>query len=117
TFYNFPSHPGPNPAWAFWANFRNIRPFFQILLFDEIIGFKYQLIFETNYYVKQKYLEERPNIPEIGPKCPGRVGTWVGWEIVKSYFRQNPEVGLEQLMANQDAQAIFSQSKYKPIPR
>ncbi|MCZ6521242.1 MAG: gliding motility lipoprotein GldB [Bacteroidetes bacterium] len=76
-----------------------------------------QLIFETNYFIKQKYLEERPNIPEIGPKCPGRVGTWVGWEIVKSYFHQNPEIGLKQLMANQDAQAIFSQSKYKPIPR
>ena len=72
------------------------------------------LLYETSYFVKKKFLEERPSIPEIGDNCPGRGGTWVGWEIVLSYVRENPEVSLTQLMETKNAQAIFTQSKYKP---
>jgi len=73
-----------------------------------------ELIYETNHEVKSKFIGERPKIPEIGEKCPGRIAAWLGYEIVKSYMENNPETSLPQLMGNADAEKIFMQSGYKP---
>ncbi|MCV9388538.1 gliding motility lipoprotein GldB [Reichenbachiella ulvae] len=73
-----------------------------------------QLLYETNHFVKNKFVGESPNVFEISDKCPGRVGAWVGWEIVEKYMEENPEVTLQQLMAEKDAHKIFQQSNYKP---
>ncbi|MDQ4140161.1 MAG: gliding motility lipoprotein GldB, partial [Bacteroidota bacterium] len=64
-----------------------------------------------------KYLEDRPTVPEIDAKCPGRIGRWVGWQIVRIYMEENPDVTLQQLMAEKDAQKIFNESHYKPKRR
>jgi len=73
-----------------------------------------QLIYDSNHLVKRKFLGERPKTTEIGDDCPGRVGTWLGWEIVKSYMQNNKEVTLEDLMSSRDARLIFKKSGYKP---
>lgn len=73
-----------------------------------------ELLYETNHFVINKYIQERPSVYEIGDECPGRIGRWVGLEIVKAYMDKNPEVTLQELMAETDAQKIFSKSKYKP---
>jgi hypothetical protein len=73
-----------------------------------------ELLFETSHMVKKKYLDERPKTYEIGDKAPGRIGTWVGWDIVKSYMRENPGVTLQELMAEPDAQKILDESNYSP---
>lgn len=75
------------------------------------------LLFETNHFKTGKYLEERPTVPEIDANCPGRIGRWVGWQIVRKYMEENPEVTLQQLMAEKDAQKIFNNSHYKPKRR
>lgn len=72
------------------------------------------LLYETNHFKVNKYTGERPNVPEISPRCPGRIATWVGWQIVRKYMQEHPEVTLPQLMLDTDAQKIFLQSKYKP---
>ena len=74
-----------------------------------------ELLYETNHITKQKYLDERPNIYEIGNKCPGRIGAWIGWDIVREYQSKHPEVSLQQLLANPDAQEIFNEAKYNPF--
>ncbi|RDC66344.1 gliding motility lipoprotein GldB [Adhaeribacter pallidiroseus] len=75
------------------------------------------LLFETNHFRTGKYLEERPTVPEIDENCPGRIGRWVGWQIVRKYMEENPEVTLPQLMAEKDAQKIFNSAHYKPKRR
>jgi len=75
------------------------------------------LLYETNHFKIVKYTGERPNIPEIGKQCPGRIATWVGWQIVRKYMAENPNVTLQQLMQETDAQKIFTQSRYKPKRR
>ena len=72
-----------------------------------------ELLYESNHFVKQKYMDERPNVAEIGEKCPGRVGSWVGWDIIRVYMNNNPDVSLQQLMSNPDAKDILTKSKYK----
>lgn len=74
-----------------------------------------QLLYETSHLTKKKYLDERPKVYEIeiGDKCPGRIGTWLGWEIVNKYMKVN-QVDLQSLMIEKDAQKIFTLSNYKP---
>ena len=49
---------------------------------------------------------------EIDNESPGRVGAWIGWQIVRSYMKNN-EVPLEELL-KMNAKEIFEKSKYKP---
>lgn len=76
-----------------------------------------QVLYSTSHLVKQKYLGERPKTIEVGEKCPGRIGQWVGWEIVKSYMKAHPEVSLPQLMEALNADELFKASRYKPAPK
>ncbi|WP_066833011.1 gliding motility lipoprotein GldB [Rufibacter ruber] len=72
------------------------------------------LLYETGQFVIRKYIGERPNVPEISARCPGRIGTWVGWQIVRQYMESNPNVTLQQLMEEKNARKILEASKYKP---
>lgn len=73
-----------------------------------------EALYETNHVIKEKFLGERPKTYEIGEKCPGRIGRWVGYRIVSEYMKKHPDVTLSQLMANPDAQTIFNRSGYRP---
>lgn len=73
-----------------------------------------EVLYATTHLVKQKYIGERPKTIEVGEKCPGRIGTWVGWEIVKKYM-DNSEVTLPQLMQTAEGKEIFARSKFRPL--
>lgn len=75
------------------------------------------LLFDRNPFILNKYIGERPSTPEIDSSAPGRIGTWVGWQIVRKYMERNPKVSLPELMAETDYQKIFNESKYKPEKR
>lgn len=72
-----------------------------------------ELLYETNHLTKQKYMDERPSVAEIGSKCPGRIGSWVGLDIIRAYMVNNPDISLQELMANSNAKDILIKSKYK----
>lgn len=72
-----------------------------------------QLFYSSDHTIITKYIDNRPHTLEIGDKCPGRIGRWLGYEIVKSYSAKN-EVSIQELMDTQDAKLIFTKSKYKP---
>lgn len=73
------------------------------------------ILFNTGQQVKRKYIDERPQTYEIVQfKCPPRLGTWLGWEIVKQYMQRNPDLSLNELMNISDARTIFEGARYKP---
>ena len=72
-----------------------------------------QLIYQTNPAIKGRYLNERPFTAEIGQRCPGAIGRWVGWRIVGRYHDEHDNVGIADLMRNTDVRQIFEQSGYK----
>lgn len=76
-----------------------------------------QVLFSTNNKTKQDYLGDRPITIQVGEKCPGRIGQWVGWQIVKKYADSHPDISLPKLMETSNAQKIFKESTYKPITR
>jgi hypothetical protein len=73
-----------------------------------------QVLFSTSHQTKQKFIAERPKTLEVGEKCPGRIGQWVGWQIVKSYMKNHPDVTLPQLMKITDTSKLFKESGYRP---
>ncbi len=72
------------------------------------------LLYSSTPFLIQKYVAERPNVPEIDATCPGRVGQWVGLQIIRKYMAEHSNVTLAQLMAQTDAQRILDESHYRP---
>jgi len=74
------------------------------------------LLYNSDYMKIQTYLNEAPFTPGLGEKNESapKLGIWTGWQIVRQYMENHPEVTLQQLMANDDAQKILSESKYRP---
>ncbi len=74
------------------------------------------LLYETDYSKIQVYLSEGPFTPGLGDKNTSapKLGIWTGWQIVRKYMQENPNVSLQQLMADTDSQGILTKSKYKP---
>jgi hypothetical protein len=73
-----------------------------------------QVLFSTSGPDKQKFINERPKTIEVGEKCPGRIGQWVGWQIVRQYSLSHPDKTLRDIMQTSDAGELFKQSGYKP---
>lgn len=71
-------------------------------------------LFKTESTIISSYLNEGPFTAEISQESPGRLGLWVGWQIVDSYMRNNEEVSVQELLTEGDAQKILEQSFYKP---
>lgn len=50
---------------------------------------------------------------EIDNETPGRIGQWIGWQIVRAFVQNNPDISATQLLKT-DYKTIFEKSKYKP---
>ncbi|WKN40456.1 gliding motility lipoprotein GldB [Tunicatimonas pelagia] len=72
-----------------------------------------ELLYETSHTVIPRYVGERPSVVEINAKVPGRVGRWLGWQIIQNYS-QRTDQDLPQVMQKGDARQIFIQAKYRP---
>ncbi len=74
------------------------------------------LLYETDDQKIQTYINEAPFTPQLGEhnQSAPKLGVWTGWQIVREYMERHPDVTLQQLMNNQDAQKILNDSKYRP---
>lgn len=71
-------------------------------------------LFSTNMQLIRKYMNEAPFTAPISQESPGRLGTWLGWQIVESYMNNNKEIGLQDLMNENNYQKILEESGYRP---
>jgi gliding motility-associated lipoprotein GldB len=76
-----------------------------------------EAFYATSQQMKQRYIAERPKTYEIGDKAPGRLGTWVGWQIVIKYAERNSDLSLPQVMQVKSAREIFTGSRYRPMEK
>ena len=111
TKHMMPCTPDSVLIWYTSAEMEGAR-FNEAEIWDHIIDEK--ILYNTNHIVKRKYLDERPGTFEISEKCPGRIATWTGWQIVKTFADKNKPLTLQEIMLESDADKIFRQSKYKP---
>ena len=71
-------------------------------------------LFSTNNQLIKKYMNDAPFTAPISQDSPGRLGTWIGWQIVSSYMKNNSQVGLRDLMKDDNYQKMLENSGYKP---
>jgi hypothetical protein len=76
-----------------------------------------EAFFDTSAKTKQRYIAERPKTHEVGDQAPGRIGTWVGWQIFNSYAARKSDLSLPELMKVKDAKLIFNESRYRPVEK
>lgn len=73
------------------------------------------LLYSTNLQLKSRFIDNAPFSKfyiNIDKESPGRVGVWLGWQIVRAYMKNN-NVTLHQLLSAKE-EDIFKKSKYKP---
>ena len=73
------------------------------------------LLYSTDSKLPNRFINVAPFSKfylEIDNETPGRVGTWVGWQIVRSFMNNN-DVTLQQVL-QMDPMELFQKSKYKP---
>jgi hypothetical protein len=73
-----------------------------------------ELLHISDNQIIRKYLGDAPFVAGFPEGAPGRVGQWVGWQIVKDYMEKNEKTTLADLMQMQNADLILQQSNYKP---
>ncbi|MCB0703948.1 MAG: hypothetical protein KDC34_01505 [Saprospiraceae bacterium] len=74
-----------------------------------------ELLYSTRYQDFRKLVEYSPSGTSLmPPESPGRVGNYIGLQIIKSFMRRFPETTLEELILMDDSQKILDLSKYKP---
>lgn len=71
------------------------------------------LLYDTKFE-QFKYVKDGPTTYGMPKESPGKVGAWLGWQIVKAYMNQYPNTTLKQLIELKDGQKILTASKYKP---
>lgn len=76
-----------------------------------------ELLYSTDLKPEEYFLREAPFSKfgqDFDNKTPGRIGEWIGLQIIESLVENNPDMSLETIMGIEDAQAILTLSKYKP---
>jgi len=73
-----------------------------------------QHLFTGNYLTTSQYLKDAPHTSFLPVESPGRVGIWLGFQIINAYMKQNPETGFQELMDLTDYQDLLKRSKFKP---
>ncbi len=59
------------------------------------------------------FMTDGPFTASFSQESPSRTGAWLGWQIVKSYMKNNDSM-IAGLMANANSQEILEKSGYKP---
>ena len=74
-----------------------------------------KLLYSTDSHLLNQFINVAPFSKfylEIDNESPGRVGQWLGWQIVQSFMTNNKS-SVKQLL-KLDAKTLFELSKYKP---
>jgi hypothetical protein len=68
-------------------------------------------IYSIDMKVKLRFFEEAPTTVGI-EDSPGRIGQFMGWQMVRAYMDANPEVTVEELVSEENESKILK--AYKP---
>ena len=75
-----------------------------------------QLLYDTDERLDDRFLLPSPFSKfylEIDNDSPGKIGQWIGWQIVRSYSNEFPNAKLVEIL-DLPAEELFNKSKYKP---
>lgn len=75
-----------------------------------------ELLFSTDTKMPRRFINPAPftkfYLEEIDADSPGRLGQYIGWQIVKAYMKQN-NISLKEMLIK-STEDIFNNTKFKP---
>ena len=75
-----------------------------------------ELLFSTDLKLSGRFITPAPfskfYLEDIDAESPGRLGQYIGWQIVRAYMQQN-DVSLKDMLLK-SPEEIFNNSKFKP---
>jgi len=82
----------------------------------EIWGFivENKLLYSTDYQMIAKLMQDGPFTNGFGKQSPSRLGVFMGWQIVREFMINNPDLTLGQMIGMSDSQTILEKSHFKP---
>lgn len=69
-----------------------------------------QLLFSSESNLKQQFIMPAK---KTQIETPGRLGVWIGWQILRSYYNNN-DVSLQEILKETNYLKILNKSNYKP---
>lgn len=72
------------------------------------------MLYSKDEDVVRRLVDETPFTRDFGNQSPGRLGAFIGLQIVKSYMHNHPETTLNELLQMTDSQKFLNESYYKP---
>lgn len=72
------------------------------------------LFYSADFKVIKNFTNDGPFTSGFSNESPPMTGIWLGWQIVRKYMQEHPEVTLKELIKEKDYQKIFNRSGYKP---
>ena len=72
------------------------------------------LVYDNSDDVVRRMMDEAPFTRDFGNDSPGRMGVFIGFQIVQSYMKTHPGTTLKDLMKMTDSQKFLKESGYKP---
>jgi hypothetical protein len=69
-------------------------------------------LFAPDFHVSEQYIKPAPHTASLPAESPGRVGVWLGFQIVRSYMKNNSRTSWAELMEANDAKEFLKKSKY-----
>lgn len=76
---------------------------------------KQDALYSTTWQEIMPFVNDGPTTAGMPVESPGNIGSWLGWQIVRQYMAENPEVTLQELLSSKiSAQQFLRDAKYKP---
>ncbi|MBN2767137.1 MAG: hypothetical protein JXR27_12255 [Paludibacteraceae bacterium] len=73
-----------------------------------------QDIYSSDVMLMRKYLNDAPFTSPVSQDSPGRLGVWVGWQIVDAWMKKDKTRTLKDLIAEKNYQKMLTESGYQP---
>ena len=75
---------------------------------------KNNLLYSPDFKKTNKFMQDGPFTSGFSNASPSRLGSWIGWQILRSFMENNPEISLKEMLEINNSQNILLKSKYKP---
>lgn len=76
---------------------------------------KKNLLYDTQWQDMIRYVTDGPNSSGMPAEAPGNIGSWIGWQIIKQYWKAHPDKTLQDILKDKlNAQALLESAKYRP---
>lgn len=73
-----------------------------------------ELLYSTDSFIIKKFLLDGPFTTGFPPESPAMLGAWTGWQIIRSFVKDNKSLTPNELILMNDSQKLLLMSKYKP---